>query len=124
MQNEELGFALRNSSPQSCTTHGYPGILFLGADGAPLPTQSTRTTSDPFGPTPVRSLTVARGATVSFRLWVKGVISGRAGCTQAHALQVIPPNDTATLRVAIPGGAWECEATTVSPLQPGTTAYP
>ena len=38
--------------------------------------------------------------------------------------QVIPPDDTATLRISIPNGAFECQTTTVSPMQPGDSAYP
>ena len=68
-------------------------------------------------------LTVAPGATVSFRLGVTHGASSAAGCTTAHALQVIPPNDTATLRVSIPNGAYECQTATVSPLAPGTSAF-
>ena len=42
----------------------------------------------------------------------------------AGSVQVIPPNDTSTVRVAIPGGVYECGgAVTVSPMQPGDSAY-
>ena len=47
-----------------------------------------------------------------------------AGCTTAYAVQVIAPNDTATLKTAIPDGAAECATVTVSPLQAGASAYP
>ena len=46
------------------------------------------------------------------------------GCATAYALQVIPPNDTATLRTAIPNGSYECRDANVSPLRAGTSAYP
>jgi len=47
------------------------------------------------------------------------------GCTTAYGLQVIPPDDTARLRVGIVnGGAYECRTATVSPLQQGTSAFP
>jgi hypothetical protein len=39
-------------------------------------------------------------------------------------VQVIAPNDTATLKAAIPGGAAECATATVSPLVAGLAAYP
>ena len=120
----ELGFALRNTTTASCRTYGYPGVQFLDRSGAPLPTDSTRTTEDFFGSTPVVALTVAPGASVSFRLGVTHGASSSAGCTTAYRLQVIPPNDTATLEVSIPQGAYECGTATVSPLRPGNTAYP
>jgi hypothetical protein len=119
----ELGFSLTNTSGSSCHTFGYPGVQFLAGSGAALPTKSTRTTSDFFGKTPLAGLTVVANSPVSFRLGVTHGAGGSAGCTTAAELQVIPPNDTHTLVVKIPGGAYECGTATVSPLQPGTTAF-
>jgi len=118
-----LGFALRNTSASSCRMFGYPGVLFLDQTGHPLPTAPTRTTQDFFGSAPLTHLVVAPGRTVSFRLGVTHVPTGNQTCTTAYAVQVIPPDETATLRATIPGGAYECGTTTVSPLQPGTSAY-
>jgi serine protease Do len=120
----ELGFALRNTGNASCSTLGYPGVQFLDRGGAPLPTTPTHTTSDFFGHTGLHALTVGPGQTVSFRLGVTHGAGSSAGCTTADALQVIAPNDTATLKTAIPGGAAECATATVSPLQAGDSAYP
>jgi Protein of unknown function (DUF4232) len=121
----ELGFALRNTGDQPCTTIGYPGIQFLDKAGNALPTVPTHTTQDYFGSIPKLLLTVAPGATVSFRLGVTHGMTSSAGCTTAYGLQVIPPNDTATLRTAITnGGAYECRTVTVSPLTHGTSAFP
>lgn len=122
----ELGFALRNTSDRSCHTFGYPGVLFLGRGGQALPTVSTRTTHDFFGPAPALALVIAPGAGVSFRLGVNhfGAGGSDAGCATADALQAIPPDDTATLHTTIPQGAYECGAATVSPLRPGHSAYP
>jgi Protein of unknown function (DUF4232) len=119
----ELGFALRNTTQSSCTTGGYPGIQFLDRSGGALPTTPTHTTSDFFGTLPLKPVAVAPGSSFSFRLGVSHGGGTGAGCTTTYGLQVIPPNDTATLRVGIPGGASECGATTVSPVQPGTTAF-
>jgi hypothetical protein len=122
----ELGFALRNRSSSSCRTGGYPGVLFLDAAGHGLTTRPDHTTSDFFGHTTLSELTVAPGATVSFRLGVSHVGSGGSdtGCVTARGVQVIPPNDTATLRVMISGGLSECGGTvTVSPIQAGTSAF-
>ena len=121
----ELGFALRNTSSQTCSTYGYPGIQFLDQADHPLPTIPTHTTQDFFGSVPKLPLTVAPGTTVSFRLGVTHGATSTAGCTTAYGLQVIPPNDTATLKTVIGnGGAYECQSATVSPLQRGTSAYP
>jgi hypothetical protein len=119
----ELGFALRNTTHSSCSTGGYPGIQFLDRSGGALPTTPTHTTSDFFGTLPLAPVTVTPGSSFSFRLGVSHGGGTGAGCTTAYGLQVIPPNDTATLRVDIPGGASECGATTVSPVQPGTSAF-
>ena len=119
----ELGFALRNTTGSSCSTGGYPGIEFLDGSGGALPTTPTHTTSDFFGTLPLAPVTVKPGDSFSFRLGVSHGGGSATSCATAHGLQVIPPNDTATLRVQIPGGASECGATTVSPVQPGTTAF-
>jgi Domain of unknown function (DUF4232) len=119
-----LGFALRNTSGHSCRTYGYPGVLFLGSNGQALPTEPTHTTQDFFGSAPLAKLVVAPGATVSFRLGVTHGSASSAGCTTAYGLQVIPPDDTATLRTTMRGGVYECGKVTVSPMQAGTSAYP
>jgi hypothetical protein len=100
-------------------------VQFLDKSGQALPSTPTHTTQDFFGSLPEQPLTVAPGATVSFRLGVTHGLTSPAGCTTAYGLQVIPPNDTAALRTAIAnGGAYECRTTTVSPLQRGNSAYP
>jgi hypothetical protein len=120
----ELGFALRNTGSGSCRTGGYPGVQFLDGAGQDLPTTPQHTTDDFFGHTTLRELTLAPGASASFRLGVSHVGTGGSdrGCVTARGLQVIPPNDTHTLRITVAGVA-ECGGTvTVSPLQPGTSA--
>jgi hypothetical protein len=118
----ELGFALRNTSSGTCHTYGYPGILFLSASGKALTTETTRTTHDFFGSLPLKLLSVAPGQEVSFRVGTSDVTGSGPSCTTAHALQVIAPDDTASLRVALQG-TYECGTATVSPLQPGTSAF-
>lgn len=121
-----LAFALTDVSGHDCHTYGYPGVQFLSAAGTALPTDSTRTTHDFFGAAPERAITLASGQSASFRLGVTHSSSGggEAGCRTAAALQVIPPDDTHTLRVTIAnGGAYECGTTTLTPLQPGDSAY-
>ncbi|MHB1835662.1 MAG: DUF4232 domain-containing protein [Solirubrobacteraceae bacterium] len=119
----ELGFELRNTGDATCTTGGYPGIQFLDSSGAALPTTPQHTTDDFFGHVPLRQLTIAPGESFSFRLGVSHGQASSAGCQTAYGLQVISPNDTATLRVKIPNGASECGATTVSPVAAGTSAF-
>ena len=121
----ELGFELRNISSSTCHTYGYPGVLFLDRAGNAPPTDSTRTTQDFFGSVPEKKLVLAPGQSASFRLGGTHGGASPVGCTTAYGLQVIPPDDTATLHVAIVnGGAYECRTATVSPLQQGTTAFP
>jgi Protein of unknown function (DUF4232) len=120
----EIGFVLKNTSGASCRTYGWPGILFLDQGGHPLPTIPHHTTNDFFGSSPAVPLVIAPGGSASFRLDVGHGVATSAGCATAYALQVIPPNDTATLRTAIPNGAYECKDANVSPLRAGTAAYP
>jgi hypothetical protein len=119
----EIGVALQNTGSSTCHTFGYPGVLFLDKAGRALPTVPTHTTHDFFGTAPEVGINVAPGASVSFRLGVTHGINGTQGCSTAYALQVIPPNDTATLRTSIPGGAYQCRTVTVSPVRPGTSGY-
>ncbi len=119
-----LGFALRNVSGRACHTFGFPGVLFLDKAGHALPTDSTRTERDFFGPAPEVPLVLGPGSTASFRLGVTHGVTSTADCTTAYGLQVIAPDDTRTLVSTIPGGAYECRTATVSPLRPANSAYP
>ncbi len=124
MGHGEIGFQLRNASGDSCRTYGYPGILFLDQQGHPLPTIPHHTTRDFFGSTRAEPLVIAPGASASFRLDVGQGVAPAHGCATAYGLQVIAPNDTATLRTTIPSGAYECKDANVSPLRAGASAYP
>jgi hypothetical protein len=124
MGHGEIGFALHNAGSTPCRTYGYPGILFLDQQGRPLPTIPHHTTNDFFGSTPAVPLVIAPGDSASFRLDVGHGVATSNGCATAYALQVIPPNDTATLRTSIPNGAYECKDANVSPLRAGESAYP
>jgi hypothetical protein len=124
MGHGEIGFALRNTSNAGCRTHGYPGILFLDQQGRALPTIPHHTTQDFFGSGPAAPLVIAPGDSASFRLDVGHGVATSNGCATAYGLQVIPPNDTATLRTPIPNGSYECRDANVSPLRAGQSAYP
>jgi len=69
-------------------------------------------------------LVVPPGGSASFRLDVGHGVATSNGCATAYGLQVIAPNDTATLRTTIPNGAYECQDANVSPLRSGESAYP
>lgn len=119
-----LGFAMRNTGSAPCTTVGYPGIQFVSKRGAPLPTHPRHTTDDFFGKTTYAPVTVAPGKTASFRLGVTHGLASPKGCVTAASVQVIVPNDTTRLRMRIPNGVYECRGiVTVSPMQPGDSAY-
>jgi Protein of unknown function (DUF4232) len=124
MGHGEIGFQLRNTSNASCRTYGWPGIQFLDQNGNALPTIPHHVTNDFFGANPAVPLVIGPGASASFRLDVGHGVATSNGCATAAALQVIPPNDTATLRVSIPNGAYECRDANVSPLRSGDSAYP
>jgi len=118
-----LGFSLRNTSSHSCHTFGYPGIEFLSKTGGALPTLTTRTTHDFFGTAPEVALVLAPGQNASFRIGVTHGMTSPVGCTTAYGLQVIPPDDTSTLRTQIAHGTYECRTASLSPLRPGNSAY-
>jgi hypothetical protein len=119
-----LGFALKNTTAAGCRTGGYPGVEFLGPAGQPLTTTSSRSTGDFIGRTPVTPIDLGPGQSASFRLVVGHGAASTAGCTTAAGLQVIAPNDTATLHATVPNGAYECGSAAVSPLEPGSSGYP
>lgn len=119
----DLGFALRNKG-RRCHTYGYPGIQFLDHAGKALPTIPTHSSTDFFGHSPLRALSVAPGASVSFRLDISHGSGSPGECPTAAALAVIPPDDTHALSTPITNGAYECGHAIVSPLQPGLSAHP
>ncbi len=124
MGHGEIAFRLRKTSAGSCRTYGYPGVQFLDRHGGALPTIPHHTTGDFFGSTPAAPVLIAAGGSASFRLDVGHGVATSNGCATAYGLQVIPPNDTATLHTTIPNGAYECRDANVSPLRPGASAYP
>ncbi len=117
-----LGFALKNTGTSTCRTYGWPGVEFLSSSGGALPTGATRTSGDVVGSTPAVVLTLTPGDTASFRIVTSDMGPGGAACPTASALQIYAPNDTATMKVSVPGIA-ACGKATVSPMQPGLTAF-
>lgn len=117
-----LGFALKNTGSATCHTYGWPGVEFLSSSGAALPTHATRTTGDVVGSTPAGELTLAPGDEVSFRMVTSDMGPNGSACPTASALQIIAPDDTATMKVALSGVA-ACGKATLSPLMPGDSAF-
>lgn len=114
---------VHNTGSTPCHTFGYPGVEFLAKDGTGLNTASTRTTHDVLGSVPETAIQLGPGQAASFRLAVS-TVGGQGSCVNAYGVQVIAPDDTATMSVAFPNGIFQCGRTTVSPLEPGTGAIP
>jgi hypothetical protein len=120
-----VGFALKNTSSAACHTYGWPGVLLLSSTGAALPTDAVRTSSDMLGTTAPTDIVLAPGQEASFRVIASDFAEGGgASCANATILQVIPPDDTATLKINISGGIPACGKATLSPLMTGTSAWP
>jgi hypothetical protein len=120
-----LGFTLKNTGSGPCSTFGWPGVAFVNAAGSAVPTQTTRTTHDILGSTPVTRFTIAAGDEASFRVTVhdSNDQGGESGCGSYGTVQIIAPNDTATMQVKLPNGPAEvCGAAAISPVEPGTSA--
>jgi hypothetical protein len=120
-----LGFILKNTSSGACSTYGWPGVAFVNSGGSVVATQTTRTSSDILGSTPPTRFTIPAGAQASFRVTVhdSNDQGGEGGCGSYSTVQIIAPNDTATMRVKLPNGPAEvCGSAAVSPLETGTSA--
>lgn len=116
-------FVLKNTGSASCHTYGYPGVAFLSKSGALLTTHATRTTRDFAGHLPESGITLAPGQEASFRMVTSDVGSSQSDCANAYGLQVIAPNDTATMKASMPQPISFCDGkATVSPLVAGTGA--
>jgi hypothetical protein len=117
-----LGFALRNHTEASCHTYGFPGVEFLDRAGQPIPGKIVRSTRDFAGSAPKTKLVLGPGQQASFRIVTSDVGSG--ACPMGASLQIIAPDDTQTMRVALSGSVLVCSHPTVSPLEAGTAAFP
>ncbi|RCW43657.1 uncharacterized protein DUF4232 [Halopolyspora algeriensis] len=84
---------LRNSSARTCTVHGYPGLLLVGSDGRPLPTDVSRMPDT--DPEPVR-LAPGESAVATLHWGVVPAgnepVDGPCGPEPAE-LEVIPPDE-------------------------------
>ncbi len=109
---------LTNTSSLTCRIFGYPGMQLLTASGGNVATKVIRTTPEP------RLVTVVPGGHVySLLHWTVVPAGDEASpceplATMAH---VTPPDETAPLTTAWPGGS-VCQhgRIYVTPLRPGT----
>ncbi len=83
-----------NTSGSTCTLLGYPGVsLVSGPSNTQIGLAAKRSTA-----TPVKRITLAPGATANALLQIVDALnypSASCGPTQATALRVYPPNQTA-----------------------------
>jgi hypothetical protein len=118
-----IAFVLKNTSSTTCHTYGYPGVAFLSKSGVLLTTNATRTTDDFAGHLPEDAITLAPGQEASFRMVTSDVGSSQSDCASASGLQIIAPDDTATMKTSLPLPISFCDGkATVSPLVAGTGA--
>jgi len=118
-----VGFALTNSSSSTCSTYGWPGVELIDSAGSGLSTDYTRTSSDILGSTPADVIKLAPGQEASFR-FIASDFAASSTCNDAGTMQIIAPNDTATMTVTMSGGLPACGKATLSPMMTGTSAWP
>ena len=75
------------------------------------------------GSTPAADITLAPGQKASFRLIASDFAENTTTpCPDATDLQIIAPNDTDSVTVAISGGIPACGRATISPMMTATSA--
>lgn len=110
---------LTNKSGVTCRVYGYPGMQLIGASGASIPTDVVRTSPSP------RLVAVVPGAHVYSGLhWtvVPATDETSNPCEpDPGAVRVTPPDETAFLTIAWPGGS-VCQhgQIMVTPFKAGT----
>ncbi len=98
----ETSVTLRNTSSSTCVLGGYPGLLLIGSGGAALPTNVVRKGTYPFTSQAPTLVTLAPGQSGHVNIGYSDVPHGtETTCPTATALQVIPPNATDHLTVAM-----------------------
>ena len=117
-------FGCATRAPRAAARTGTRASCSLTSTAGRCPRSRTTPPTTSSARTPAAPLVIAPGASASFRLDVGHGVATANGCATAYGLQVIPPNDTATLRTTIPNGAYECRDANVSPLRAGASAYP
>jgi Protein of unknown function (DUF4232) len=127
--NAGVEVVLRNTSTESCSLKGYPGLQLLGTGGAALPTTVDRGPAYVFGTVAPHLVGLAPGQPASFDVGYGDNPVGnppppyQQACRAATQLSIIPPDDTSALRAATsvaPCQGW----LTTSPVVPGTAPIP
>lgn len=98
----EVTVALKNTSTAACATGGYAGLQLLAASGATLQTTTLHGGALNFENIDPTSITLGPKATAWFNLGYSDIPSGsETSCPASAQLQVIPPNGTSHLTVAL-----------------------
>ena len=120
----EVTVALKNTSSGSCTTGGYAGLQLVSASGAKQSTTALRGGTLNFENIAPSAITLAPGSTAWFNLGYSDVPSGsETSCPMSSQLQIIPPNATSALTVALRIGPCDNGTIHESPLfTAGSTA--
>ena len=111
---------LRNTSSVTCVLGGYPGLLLIGAGGVALPTTVVRKGSYSFTAQDPVLVILAPGQSGHINIGYSDVPHGNeTTCPAASALQVIPPNATDHLTVAMNLSPCDGGTMATSPVLPG-----
>jgi len=111
----------RNVSTVACSLRGYPGVEFVAADGAAIPTTPSHGTA-----IPVRTVVLKPGRTASAMLSGAdfGPNGGATPCPETAGVRIIAPG--LTTQVFVPGIGLNCYDghIFVSTVQPGSRPQP
>jgi len=120
----EVTFSLVNTSSAPCTMHGYPGMLLLGAGGAPLPTAVVRGGGLAFEDLPVGDVALSPGQAAYFNVGYSDVTTDATTCSIAAQVAITPPGATSHAVVAVSPDVNACNGGTldVSPVFAATDA--
>ncbi|NNN10406.1 MAG: DUF4232 domain-containing protein [Acidimicrobiaceae bacterium] len=96
-----LPVAIKNTTSQSCTISGYPGLQMVAASGK-IPTVVAQSSSVSVPSEPVTSITINPGASAYFILGFSDS-TGYSGvsCPTSSSIEITLPGDTKALSVAV-----------------------
>ena len=128
-RSEVMSF--RNVSRASCTLHGYPLVVALGANGSPgataRPTLNGYGGGIASGATGLPSVILEPGQSASATIGGEGIPSGsETSCPSYASFLVTPPGSTRSIPVAswggpAPGPFPGCQSIIVTPIVPGAS---
>jgi hypothetical protein len=82
---------IRNNSARTCSLRGYPGVQFVNADGASMPTVPHHGASFLWSTSTYETVRLAPGADVSFELGGVDMDSNGQQCPVASVVKIIAP---------------------------------